>query len=554
MNKFIKNKLIDFYHILKGNTLPDLKKIKSAIKIKSNKKRKKILIATSAGGLKSQIVFETAISLGLEKEGIDVEFLLCDEVLSACIMTTYSNISENNLISGKKIREKCSRCYEPTKNYLSNSGYNVVTLGNYITEDQKNNILKKKFDHLNIDEIKNLKEENITIGEHAYSGTLRYYAKTNLNGEIKGKSVLIQYLKSALITKVAIENLFKEKNYDEVFLNHGIYVPQGIIIDVAKKFNLNSSTWCPGYRKKTFCLTRGDTYHRSLIYEDNSNWENFKFGSIEEKKILDYLKSRMIGKNDWIHFYKEKPNFDAKSYFTEKKIDPNKPLIGMATSVLWDAQIDFPSNCFDNCLDWVFDTIRFFKKNQDLQLIIRISPAEVNEIKPARQKVFDEIKKEFKDLPNNIFIVQPEETISSYAILRECHNIIIYGSRIGIEMAALGKPVIVCGEGFIRNKKIALDVTSRENYKKILNNLPIQENLMPKDYVMRAKKYAYHFFFRRMIELNLISERKNKWPMWTISDESPRYINEEMEDPGYQSIIDAFVNERDFVFKNEEFN
>ena len=41
MNKFIKNKLIDFYHIFKGNTLPDLKKIKSAIKIKSKKKKKK---------------------------------------------------------------------------------------------------------------------------------------------------------------------------------------------------------------------------------------------------------------------------------------------------------------------------------------------------------------------------------------------------------------------------------------------------------------------------------------------------------------------------------
>ena len=40
-----------------------------------------------------------------------------------------------------------------------------------------------------------------------------------------------------------------------------------------------------------------------------------------------------------------------------------------------------------------------------------------------------------------------------YKILDKCDNILIYGSRLGIEMSALGKTVIVAGEGFIRNKK-----------------------------------------------------------------------------------------------------
>ena len=185
----------------------------------------------------------------------------------------------------------------------------------------------------------------------------------------------------------------KKKKYDEIFLNHGIYVPQGLIIDVAKKHNIKTSTWCPGYRKKTFSFTRGDTYHRSLIYEKNDNWEKISFNNSIKNKIENYLNSRQLGTNDWIHFYKSKPNFEIDKYLKKIGVDLNKPLIGMATSVMWDAQIDFPTNFFKNSLEWVFDTIDFFIKNSHLQLIIRISPAEVNEAKPARQKVYDEIKK-----------------------------------------------------------------------------------------------------------------------------------------------------------------
>ena len=58
----------------------------------------------------------------------------------------------------------------------------------------------------------------------------------------------------------------------------------------------------------------------------------------------------------------------------------------------------------------------------------------------------------------------------------------------------MGKPVIVCGEGFVRNKNIAKDISSKEQYLTILNSLPLSNVQMPKDFQIRAKKYAYHFF------------------------------------------------------------
>ena len=65
----------------------------------------------------------------------------------------------------------------------------------------------------------------------------------------------------------------------------------------------------------------------------------------------------------------------------------------MATNVIWDAQIDYPKQFFNSVLDWIFHTIKFFKKNQQIQLVIRIHPAEVKSDRPPKQKVANEIKK-----------------------------------------------------------------------------------------------------------------------------------------------------------------
>ena len=90
----------------------------------------------------------------------------------------------------------------------------------------------------------------------------------------------------------------------------------------------------------------------------------------------------------------------------------------------------------------------------------------------------------------------PQDTISSYAILNKCENIIIYGSRIGIELAAMGKPVIVCGEGFVRNKNIAKDISSKEQtgYLTILAFFTIIKCSNAKRFSDKSKKIRIYFF------------------------------------------------------------
>src|SRR5690606_24327778 len=114
--------------------------------------------------------------------------------------------------------------------------------------------------------------------------------------------------------------------------------------------------------------------------------------------ILNYLKSRWDGSRDWIYFH-EKPGKDAAAFASEIGIDTNKPCIGLLTNVMWDAQLHYPANAFPNMLDWVLRTIEYFSKRPDLQLLVRIHPAEVRGTIPSRQPLRAEISKAYPSLP-----------------------------------------------------------------------------------------------------------------------------------------------------------
>ena len=88
-----------------------------------------------------------------------------------------------------------------------------------------------------------------------------------------------------------------------------------------------------------------------------------------------------------------------------------------------------------------------------------------------------------------------------------CDSAIIWATKTGLELAALGLPVIVAGEAWVRNKGFTMDAGSADEYFKILDRLPTRSRLSP-DMIQQARKYAYHFFFRRMIPLGFLQPSK----------------------------------------------
>jgi hypothetical protein len=290
-------------------------------------------------------------------------------------------------------------------------------------------------------------------------------------------------------------------------------VPQGIVGAVARQSGTRVVAWIQSYRKNSFIFSHDDTYHHTLMTEPIETWEDLPWTPAMESELLDYLKSRWHGAEDWIWFH-ERPQVELEAIAREVGVDFSKPTIGMLTNVMWDAQLHYPANAFPNMLEWVLQTIRYFATRPDLQLLIRVHPAELRGTLVSRQPIVDEIRREFPTLPPNVFVVPPESQVSTYSAMSACDAVIIYGTKTGVELTSVGIPVIVAGEAWIRNKGITLDASSASQYFSLLDQLP-RGHRLDEATVTRARKYAYHFFFRRMIPLEFMQPQKG-WPPFAV--------------------------------------
>lgn len=475
----------------------------------------KVLMADMVSGLTALTTIESLLAVALTLRGAQVHTLLCDSVLPACIRVGKSDFPNLQAFISYQFNNDilCRDCsgigqyfFEP----LHLLGHKLGNLINLHDRERAKNISTS----LPLSEIKEYRMDGMGIGEHAYAGTLRYFASGNLNNEPEGEMMVRRFFEGALLVAWAMKKLIAKFSYDVSVCSHGIYSPYGIVGEACRAGGVRVANWNVAYRKNCFIFSHGDTYHHTLLSEPTCEWENASWNVNMEEEIMEYLRSRWTGSRDWIWFH-EKPTADIDVLVKETGIDISKPIIGMLTNVMWDAQLHYPANAFPDMLTWAIKTIRYFEKRPDLQLLIRIHPAEIRGGMPSRQLLLHELKSVFSKFPKNVFVVPPESQISTYAAMLKCDSVIIYGTKTGVELTSLGIPVIVAGEAWIRNKGLTIDVSSVDEYFKKLDQLPLKKKL-DDNIVRRARKYAYHFFFRRMVPFKCVVPAAG-WPPYKIS-------------------------------------
>lgn len=509
------------------------------------KSGQRILIATGVGSHLAAAQMETTLAVALSLRSARVHALLCDAILPACQMCEPRVFPDVRRFAayGPK-RDLCGHCYAPARNAYEAIGVPVKSYSEYLSPADLA-CVDRIASSTAEDEMSSFELDGIRIGEHAKAGTLRFFARATLECEPLAGQVMKRYFRAALITAKSARNMFEREGYDAAVFHHGIYVPQGIIGEVARKLGVRVVNWNIAYRKNCFIFSHGDTYHHTLMNEDTAAWESMDWTPQREEAITKYLRSRWKGENDWIRFH-ENPFFEKERIVAEIGCDSSRPIIGCLTNVMWDAQLHYRANAFRNMLEWLVFTVKYFANRKDLQLVIRVHPAEIRGSVPSRQPVVQELKMRFPTLPDNVFVVGPESSVSTYALAELCDSVLIYGTKTGVELTSMGIPVIVAGEAWIRNKGVTLDATSPEHYATILQTLPARSRL-PAEIMERARKYAYHFFFRRMIPVEVF-EDANGIPPFKLAPVKAALLARD-GDPGIQQICSGILDGAPFIFE-----
>jgi hypothetical protein len=506
----------------------------------------RVLMASVIGSYAHAVSLESALAAALTFRGAEVHALLCDAEMPACAeceASLYPNLQ--SFADRGPQRDLCRDCLWPAERVYSALGIRVHRYSEWLTTEDRveaSRIART----LPPDQIETFTLNGLALGEHAHAGALRFFATGTLEDEALAEPILRRYLEAALLTAYATRRLLRGIAFSSAVFTHGIYVPWGIVGEVARQEGVHVSTWNVAYRKRRFIFSHDDTYHHTLLSEPREHWEHLDLSEAQERELLNYLKSRREGLFDWIVFHRPSRQ-DPADIAKRIGLDSSRPAIGLLTNVTWDAQLHYPANAFPNMLEWLVQTCEYFARRPEIQLLIRVHPAEISGFPPSRQPILGELRKRMPKLPPNIIVVPPQSGVSTYGLMSLCNAAIIYGTKMGVELTSVGLPVVVAGEAWIRNKGLTLDASTPEEYFRILDTLPMAERLGPGQ-LARARRYAYHFFFNRMIPLPFI-EPKAGYPIYRLKLERLEHLMP-AQTPGLDTICDGILGNGSFIHRD----
>ena len=507
----------------------------------------RVLMATSIGSYAHAVTLESAVAAALTFRGAEVHALLCDGAMTACAecdASLYPDVAK--FVADGPGRDLCRDCAWPAERVYAQLGLKVHRYSDWLTPDDRAEA-RQIAGAQPADGIRCFTRDGLAIGEHANAGALRFFATGSLDAEPTAEPVLRRYLESALLTASALRRLMRAVRFSSAVFTHGIYVPWGIVGEVARSEGVHVATWNVAYRKRRFIFSHDDTYHHTLMKEPQDHWDRGELSPAQDRDLTKYLASRREGLFDWVVFHRPRRH-DPQEIAGRLGLDPSKPAIGLLTNVTWDAQLHYPANAFPNIVEWLVRTCEYFATRRDLQLLMRVHPAEISGFPQSRQPILEELRKRLPELAPNIIVVPPESDMSTYALMSLCNSAIIYGTKMGVELTSIGLPVVVAGEAWIRNKGITHDASTPEEYFRILQSLPFPERLGPVQ-LARARRYAYHFFFNRMIPLAFI-DPKAGYPIYRLKVNRLQQLLPGASS-GLDTICDGILRRRPFLHASE---
>jgi hypothetical protein len=184
----------------------------------------------------------------------------------------------------------------------------------------------------------------------------------------------------------------------------------------------------------------------------------------------------------------------------ELHLDPAKPIAVVFSHVLWDANLFYGEDLFEDYGDWFVQTVRAACANPHVNWIVKLHPANV--WKRARERVTSElsevqlIRQHIGDLPTHVQLLYPDSTISTRSLFETIDYAVTVRGTTGMEAACFGVRVFTAGTGRYSGLGFTTDSSSKEEYLERMAEIH-QYGCLSEAELLRAKQHAYGVFCLR---------------------------------------------------------
>lgn len=491
--------------------------------------------------------WELTILQALRARGCSVTYVACDSLYSDCDM--YQPSKRNG-----KTRPwwYCTTCRLRTAHVLSRYHMPYRWLGGWLTpEDRRKG--QEWVDSLAPEDYQAAQIKDWRIGEWVRSSVHSHFRLNTLDmDDPRIAEAYKSYLYSGYLACGGLSRALAEVKPDVQLLFNGRMSSTRIALELGKRAGVR--TICeerggaPGYVKlidNADCLDLG---HVERLWEI---WKEVPLSPDEIEELDQLLRGRRVGQQ--MEFKPFSPAL-ADLQETRRQLDlrPDRPIWVLFTSSIDEsANYEGFAGAFQDQGAWIQACLEYLGRNPDIQLVIRVHP---NVGSRNSLGVNAEDIRFFRELaertPSNVRVVQSHDPVSSYSLMLVGDVGLVWHSTAGTEMAALGKPVLRAGGGFLRAADFLIHFAGPEATSKVLNDCrrPLSASQILGN-AIRARRWAYVWFFRQAWRLPMVEQtdwNKTRLRYRTMDDLA------EGRSPELDRIIDIFLSEKPIHPRPEE--
>lgn len=411
-------------------------------------------------------------------EGYDIYFVGCDYSAGIC--------HEGNFNS-KVFCKFCS--YTMSKHIKAfmkmHTGTHYVNLSDLITSESRNKAKRAVFNYENVKELKDLTYKGVDIGYGAFSNFVSQTRNVMPSFNSYFKEYINIILREQMLITDALLAYHEREHFDFIIFHNGRF---------------------PNY-KPAYCIARNngiDYIATEVRTKDNIKYRNFFYNSLPHS--FEAINEKI--EKGWEKGNEEKYSI-GKLFFENKlqsipagdKVYTNDQHVGelpagfdktvyniaifnssedefFAINKEFDEAVLFPTQYI--ALKTIFD---YFTNDKSIHFYLRIHPNLASVPYKSHTMLYD-LKYD------NVTIIPPKGTVSSYALMDACNKIIVFNSTMGMECSYWGKPVIALSRGFYTYQDITYNPKTAEEALSLISDRSLLKKEKP---IENWLKVAYYF-------------------------------------------------------------
>jgi hypothetical protein len=449
----------------------------------------RILIFSPYALWESHTIYEETIAKSCLAHGATVEYLLCDGLLPEC------DLHWDSKTASPRPFDLCRRCQNEAKTSLNNLDFPYRWLGDFVSQAERAAAFAWA-QGVPPAEFRQASFAGNPLGEWVLSSVISYFRQYPPDiTDWHVVNVHRGFLFSAALVATGITKYLQANAIDSALLFNGRQSITRVALEIFRQNGIRVLTHERAEFQRGHLNVKPNAHCMSLepFKAIWAAWAEVPLNRDALAATLKWLIQRRYGANlAWIPF---NTSFTRDSALrTRLNLSRNKRLWALFTSSTDETAGDpLWRGPYESQAAWVRDVVQWVARRDDVELVIKVHPnlggndyigKAVDEL-----RIYQEMK---GTLPANVRIVLPEDAVNAYSLADEADVGLTFGSTIGLEMAMLGKPVLLASRALYECGSKILTLRSQEALSRMLEEC--LQSTADREIQREAFRLAHYYF------------------------------------------------------------